>query len=310
MIIRHERPDPGFCYRVEAPLLVQTGPEAFLELREWSPEGHLVPDGWPEEGGTGTLTIPFQGIFLSFNLDLPAASPGDFVPFTGLNGRAQELLRHFHDAIVGGRMSTVEGVIRSIDRPVDLVPMVETEEDGGKVPARPRRRLGQTLRAVAVYGALAVLLWMALWSHAWQRLNTLPLQSGRYETHDPIAGLATGSGWIDHRHAINVHVGMDATMSLNVGGRIVELPAQVVDVYADREPEGRAKSGYIVDIIADAQALGSGHGLPVPAQLGGPAEIRLSSPVFPAFRRTTGETSLEAVLGARHVPQVVPSDGN
>ena len=55
-------------------------------------------------------------------------------------------------------MSSVDGVIRSIDRPVDLVPMTQTEEDGGRVPARPRRRIGQTLRTLALYGGLAVLL--------------------------------------------------------------------------------------------------------------------------------------------------------
>jgi hypothetical protein len=310
MIIRHERPDPAFSYRVEAPLLLQTGPDAFLELREWSPEGYRVPDGWPSGGGPGTLTIPFQGIFLSFNIDLPAAIPGDFVPFVGLNSRAQELLRHFHDAIIGGRMSSVEGVIRSIDRPVDLVPMVETEEDGGRVPARPRRRLGQTIKALALYGSLAVLLWTVLWSHAWDRLTTLPLQSGRYETYDPGAALATGSGWIDHRHAIKVHVGMGATMALNIGGEIFELPALVVDVYADREPEGRAKSGYIVEVIANAEAIAATAGLTVPAQLGGPAEIRLVSPLFPSLRTANDPRDVTAALGARHVPQVVPSDGN
>lgn len=309
MIIRHERPDPAFSYRVQAPLLVQSGPDVLVELRDWSPEGYLVPEGWPEAGGGGTLTIPFQGVFLSFHIDLPAARPGDFVPFAGLNGRAQALLRHFHEAIVGGRMSSVEGVICSIDRPVDLVPMVETEEDGGRVPARPRRRLGQTIRAVALYGALAVLLWVGLWSHAWDRLTTLPLQSGRYETYDPAAAVATGSGWIDHRHAIRVHIGMEAMLSVNLGGRIFDLPAVVVDVYADREPEGRAKSGYIVEVIANAEALATTPGLTVPAQLGGPAGIRLVSPLFPALRKATEDRDVSAALGARHVPQVAVPDG-
>jgi len=306
MIIRHERPDPAFSYRVQASLLLQTGPDAFLEVREWSPEGFTAPDGWPDGGGAGTLTIPFQGIFLSFNIDLPDASPGDFVTFSGLNGRAEELLRHFHQAITGGRMSSINGVIQSIDRPVDLVPMTQTEEDGGRVPARPRRRLGQTLKSVAIYGALGVLLWAALWSHAWERLTSLPLQSGRYETYDADAALATGSGWIDHRHAINVFVGMDATMSLNVGGEIFELPAVVVDVYTDREPEGRAKSGYIVEVIADAQDLRSSQGLTVPAELGGPADIRLHSPMFPPFDGLTGDGGAALALDASHVPGLGP----
>jgi hypothetical protein len=307
MIIRHERPDPAFSYRVQASLLLQTGPDAFLELREWSPEGFTAPDGWPAEGAAGTLTIPFQGIFLSFNLDLPAAAPGDFVPFTGLNGRAQELLRHFHEAIVGGRMSSVDGVIQSIDRPVDLVPMTETEEDGGRVPARPKRRVGQTIRTLALYGALAVVLWSALWSHAWERLTTLPLQSGRYETFDAARALATGSGWIDHRHAIAVYIGMDASMSINVGGEVFVLPAVVVDVYTDREPEGRAKAGYIVEVIANAEGIPR-EGLAVPAQLGGPAEIRLYSPLFPAFDISASENALPVALAGRHVPSLGPAD--
>jgi hypothetical protein len=44
---------------------------------------------------------------------------------------------------------------------------------------------------------------------------------------------------------------MEATMSINMGGRDPRCcPHIVVDVYADREPEGRAKSGYIVEVIA------------------------------------------------------------
>jgi hypothetical protein len=307
MIIRHERPDPAFSFTVQAPLLLQTGPETFVELREWNPDGFLAPEDWPEEGVVGTLTIPFQGIFLSFNLDLPGAPPGEYIPFSGLNGRQQELLRHFHQAIMGGRMSSVDGVIRSIDRPVDLVPMTQTEEDGGRVPARPKRRIGQTLRTLALYGGLAVLLWAALWSHAWQRLTTLPLQSGRYESYDAGASLATGSGWIDHRHAINVFVGMDATMSINVNGVIYDLPAVVVDIYADREPEGRAKSGYIVDLIANTETIPPGAGLTVPDQQGGPADIRVHAPLFDPLPLPSDADAIAAAFAGRHVPGLEPT---
>jgi hypothetical protein len=302
MMIRHEPPDPAFSYRVQAALLVQTGPEAFLEVRDWSPEGFTAPDGWPEDGGGGTLTIPFQGIFLSFNIDLPPAAPGDFVPFSGLDGRAQELLRQFHQAILTGRMASVDGLIRSIDRPVDLVPMTQTEEDGGRVPAPPRRRLGRTLRMVAIYGAVGMLLWTALWSHAWDKLTTLPLQSGRYESFDAGTARATGSGWIDHRHAIQVYVGMDATLSVNVGGEILDLPAVVVDVRADREPEGRAKSGYIVGVVADAAVLGAHRGLPAPAEIGGPAEIRLHAPFLPRAERLAESRDAVLALAGRVLP--------
>lgn len=298
MIIRHERPDSAFSFSVLAPLLLQTGPEAFVELREWSPEGFRAPEDWPLSGVAGTLTIPFQGIFLSFNLTLPGAKPGDVVPFAGLNGRQRELLRHFHQAIVVGRMSSVDGVIRSIDRPVDLVPMTDTEENGGRVPAQPRRRIGRTIRTLALYGGLAVLLWSAIWSHAWERLTTFPLQSGRYETYNVSAALATGSGWIDHRHAINVFVGMDAIMSLNVGGEIYDLPAIVVDVYPDREPEGRAKSGYIVEVIANTEGIAPGVGLLVPNQQGGPADIRIHAPLFPPLESPPVENGVAAALAS------------
>lgn len=305
MIIRHERPDPAFSYRVQAPLLLQVGPDAFLELRDWSPEGFEAPPGWPAGPVAGTLTIPFQGLFLSFNIDLPPSEPGDFIPFSGLNGRAQEALAHFHGAIVGGRMTSIDGVIQSIDRPVDLVPMTQTEEDGGAVPKRPRRKWGKTLMTVGLYGAAAVALWMGLWSGAWERLNTLPLQSGRYEAYDATAGLASGSGWIDHRHAIEVYVGMEAEMTVNVDGTLFELPAVVIDIHADREPEGRAKSGYIVHVLADAGSVGRIDGLEaVPAHLGGPADILLRSPVFPSLARllNMGDTPLLAGM-----PEGVPA---
>ena len=66
------------------------------------------------------------------------------------------------------------------------------------VPKRPKRKWGKTLMTVGLYGAAAVALWMGLWSGAWERLNTLPLQSGRYEAYDATAGLASGSIFTYH----------------------------------------------------------------------------------------------------------------
>ena len=129
-----------------------------------------------------------------------------------------------------------------------------------------------------------------------------PPQSGRYESYDAGASLATGSGWIDHRHAINVFVGMDATMSLNVNGVIYDLPAVVVDIYADREPEGRAKSGYIVDLIANTESIPPGAGLTVPDQQGGPADIRVHAPLFDPLPLPSDADALAAALTGSHVP--------
>jgi hypothetical protein len=82
----------------------------------------------------------------------------------------------------------------------------------------------------------------------------------------------------------------------------------VVDVYADREPEGRAKSGYIVEVIANAEAIPRSEGLTVPAQLGGPAEIRLYSPLFPAVDMPAAEDALPVALAGRHVPNLGSAD--
>jgi hypothetical protein len=48
----------------------------------------------------------------------------------------------------------------------------------------------------------------------------------------------------------------------------------------------------------------------VPTQIGGPAEIRLISPLLPTLRATSDDRDVTAALGARHVPQVVPSDAD
>jgi hypothetical protein len=161
---------------------------------------------------------------------------------------------------------------------------------------------------VALYGAAAVALWMGLWSGAWERLNTLPLQSGRYEAYDAEAGLASGSGWIDHRHAIEVYVGMEATMSVNVEGEIRDLPAVVIDIHADREPEGRAKSGYVVHVLADTSAEGPLEALdPLPAQLGGPADILLHAPVFPSLARLLNMDDVPLIGAPGGVPALVLS---
>ena len=62
-----------------------------------------------------------------------------------------------------------------------------------------------------------------------------------------------------------------------------------------------------MEVIANAESLPR-EGLAVPAQLGGPAEIRLYSPLFPAFDVPAEGNALPVALAGRHVPSIGSAD--
>ncbi len=93
-------------------------------------------------------------------------------------------------------------------------------------------------------------------------------------------------------------------------GEIHDLPAIVVDVFADREPEGRAKSGYIVEVIANTEGITPGVELAVPSPQGGPANILLHAPLFPRVEIASVGEGVPAALAAGDVPGLGQADAN
>ncbi|TCP44210.1 hypothetical protein [Rhodovulum marinum] len=301
MNIRHERPDPALAFLVQAPLLLHTSADQSHAVRGWSPEGFEPPEDWPAETPPcATLSIPFQGVFVSFEVALAQDGPGGFVRFQGLSGRETQVLDLFHGAILRGEMAPVDGILKALDKPVDLVPMTRTEHDAARPPARAIPRALRAGAVAALYGAAAVFLWGALWSPAWERMNSIPLQAGRIEAMEPpraapaAAGAArTGpalvaSGWIDGAHATDIYLGMAARLRVNVDGALVVLPARVTAIRAEAAAEGPARPGYTIRVAADAAAVADGPALALRLRPGGAAAIAVSTPILPDLRKAAG----------------------
>lgn len=298
MNIRHERPDPALAFLVQAPLLLHTSAEQSFELRGWSPDGFEPPEGWTDCPPVATLTVPFQGVYVSFDVELAQDAPGGFVRFAGLSARAAGMLDLFHAAILRGEITPVDGILMALDRPVDLVPMTRTDAETGRSPARPLSRALRAVGVTAAYAAAAAFLWAAFWSNAWDRLNAIPLQAGRIELVQPVrataaaagpeapAGGLVASGWIDGAHATDIYLGMAAQLAVNVGGTLVELPARVTDIHARDAAQGPRRPGYAIQIEADAAEIAARPELAAVLYPGSAAAIAVSTPLLPGAIHT------------------------
>ncbi|MCH2163289.1 MAG: HlyD family efflux transporter periplasmic adaptor subunit [Marinovum sp.] len=167
--------------QVRAPLRLTLSDDSVVEITEWSLDGVHYPkelDVFPKEA---MLTIPFQGVMITFPVSFAAKPTGRFLAFEGLSGRERETLAIFYRSLLSGRMASTEDVITSLDTPVDLVPMGETEEEKveGSVGTPPR-----AFRAalnVGIYLVLGALVFWTLGASAYGKLSGVDIQNARIE---------------------------------------------------------------------------------------------------------------------------------
>ena len=188
MQIRHERPMPDLAFEVRAPLGLQLSNGDVLTINNWSLQGFEYPgseDVLPERA---TLSIPFQGVDLRFPVRLKPSGQGRFLTFDSLTGRQRETLAVFYRSILSGKMASTEEVITSLDTPVDLVPMEETEEEeaAGRTGKAPRSV--RAVLSVAIYLMLAGVVFWTLGSGIYGALATVGIQNARVEA--PLTVLA------------------------------------------------------------------------------------------------------------------------
>ncbi len=140
MNIRHECPMPDLSFKVTAPLYLYAPDGQTYTIDRWSLAGFIL-DGFEGDLPEGLqLSIPFQGIDIKFPIDVtPLEEDGGF-SFTNLTVRQRETLAMFYKGILTGRMVSSAEMITSLDTPVDLVPMGETESEmtSGLAKAKPR----------------------------------------------------------------------------------------------------------------------------------------------------------------------------
>ncbi|WP_165929142.1 HlyD family efflux transporter periplasmic adaptor subunit [Shimia isoporae] len=165
---------------VTAPLLFEKPCGTQVTIQNWS----LAALAWPEDAGeapkTGTLNVPFQGVDVRFPVRLKPAPdrPGELC-LSGLSGRQRETLALFYRSLLSGKMASSAEVITSLDTPLDLVPMEETESEKA---ATEKPSAVRTLRAVlnvVVYMALALAIVGVVGQNILTNLNRIDIQHGR-----------------------------------------------------------------------------------------------------------------------------------
>ena len=181
MNIRHECPKPDLSYSVTAPLKLQRDDGQSFVAQRWSLIGVWLDDENVDLEGNVTLTVPFQGIDVSFPVQLDQRAADGGFPFKDLTVRQRETLSAFYEGVLSGRMVSTEDMITSLDTPVDLVPMGETQEEEARGrEGRPPRALRVVLNTLA-FVLLAGVLTVFLGSKLLTRISSIQLEHARFQ---------------------------------------------------------------------------------------------------------------------------------
>lgn len=185
MNIRHECPSPELSFAVAAPLFVSKDGQPKITVQRWSLKGI-----WPKTSneadpdvdlsGPVVLTIPFQGVFVSFQAKLSEQQEDGAYHFVNLTVRQREALAAFYKGVLSGRMVATEEIITSIDTPVDLVPMNETEAEKEQATAGTTPRSLRIIWNTLFYFVFAGLLFAFLANLIWHRVSTIDLEHARF----------------------------------------------------------------------------------------------------------------------------------
>lgn len=179
MKISHQNPGSSLDWEVQAPLVVETPSGDMVHIARWSLAGLEWPQEAPVCPETGTLSVPFQGVDIRFPVRLSRKNDAAPVVLEGLSGRQRETLALFYRSLLSGRMASSGDVITSLDTPVDLVPMEETEEEAA---ASRKRALPRPLRVVlhsVAYVGLACAVVGFLGHSIFKSIDSIDVQHGR-----------------------------------------------------------------------------------------------------------------------------------
>ena len=190
MRVEHRSPHADLDYMVRAPLNFETPEGVPVVIREWSLQGLKWPEDAPERPEEGYLAVPFQGVDVRFPVTLEPAPDTREVFFKDLTGRQREVLALFYRALLSGRMVASGDVITSLDTPVDLVPVEETEAEA-EAKIGQRRKITQVLRSVVhvvIYVSLFIGVMITIGSNIFNAINRIDVQHGRVVA--PVAALS------------------------------------------------------------------------------------------------------------------------
>ncbi|SIS83272.1 hypothetical protein [Phaeovulum vinaykumarii] len=234
MVVRHERPSPDPQYRVTAPLMLSLADGTTVKLRQWTTRAVYDPALEAADLSGALLSIPFQGVTLTFAVALvPGDLPREFL-FDGLNSRQREILGLFHKNLLSGRMVDTGEMIAALDAPVDLVPMEETPRERAAATADLIPQGWRAAGMVAVYAGLFVLVFGFLGGLAFNRLNWV--ETPVAQVIGPAAAADGGFTVAAHLPAdrvMDVWTGMRGEVAAMSNGRRIETQARIVAIAPD-----------------------------------------------------------------------------
>ncbi len=180
MNIHHKCPMPDMSFSVTAPLELHKANGCKVISNRWSMAGIWLDPDQGDMSGDVHLSVPFQGVDVSFPIHLKSTDTPRHYAFHDLTVRQRETLSAFYKGVMSGQMVTTGDMITSLDTPVDLVPMSETEaeETAGRAKAKPR--LLRIIWNAVFYMAAAAFLVLFLGGQIWQRLSHIQLDHARF----------------------------------------------------------------------------------------------------------------------------------
>lgn len=179
MKIRHERPMSDLEFKVRAPLRLELQGGEVVDVCEWSQSGITFPKETDVLPKRGFLTIPFQGVDIRFEVAFSNGQRPQDLNFKDLTGRQREVIGVFYRSILSGKMAASEDVITSLDTPVDLVPMGETEDEEAAGKAKQKPRILRVIWNLVFYALLSVVLVGLIGGQIWDRLTSVNFSNGR-----------------------------------------------------------------------------------------------------------------------------------
>lgn len=148
MQIIREKPCHRRHHRVTAPLTVSMPNGEIITARDWSLGGLRLEGMNGDLPSVGevldlTLQLPFQSFGISFDVSAKivrsdAANGSLALEFVDLSERARDLMSHFIDDLIRGKMATIDDTICRIDMPVTPI---STKPDVNPADAVSVRRL-------------------------------------------------------------------------------------------------------------------------------------------------------------------------
>ena len=261
MKLVHSRTDPELFYMIRAPMEFWDLDKKLHWIQEWAPDQLVRPDTIVgTEPVKGLLAIDFQGFVVECRVELVPTDERDIMRFEDLGERGEELMRVFYRGILSGRMSSAEGVINSIDIPVERVSMEPSAEEA-RAGGGFSRLVRGTMTGI-MYLLLAAIVFGSIGYTFWSRTNWVPIEAARLVTSQD-AGAMIIRGQVPQDRLLQVHEGMSGLASVNVDGDVHRVPVQVEEIVA-------GELG-----IVSTLSIEPGSQLPGDVDPGTPVEVKL-----------------------------------